>query len=336
MDNKNKFINFLLDNFMRGLGYTLQELKIEYVGVVSRWILTKPAGDGSNKVIIMCDEYYDNKNDQWVIDELKNLNIDNVNLVKVFFTDDYNWVNAYIENIDGNKYSYVFLNESVDKILYYTSDNEEIIEVASYYINSESETQKQRVGESRKTNRATMTYIFMAINIIMYGVTALLSGNIIDSNVNVLIFLGAKFNPLISMGQYYRLVTCTFLHGGIVHLGFNMYALNSLGPFVEKVYGKWKYSLIYLISGIVSSTFSYFFSESVSIGASGSIFGLLGACLIVSMRYKDKLGKGFINNIMSVIFVNLIIGFSMANVDNLGHIGGLVGGIILSFVLIKK
>ena len=76
----------------------------------------------------------------------------------------------------------------------------------------------------------------IVINIIMYLITALLSGNLIDSNVNVLIFLGAKVNPLIDRGQYYRLLTCIFLHGGLIHLALNMYASIRFRSFSRKKY----------------------------------------------------------------------------------------------------
>ncbi|MCS4483449.1 rhomboid family intramembrane serine protease [Clostridium botulinum] len=124
-----------------------------------------------------------------------------------------------------------------------------------------------------------------------------------------------------------------FLHGGLIHLALNMYALNAIGPLVEIYFGKAKYLIIYFISGILSSYFSYLFSSSVSIGASGAIFGILGATLIIAYTNRKKGGKEFLNNIISVIVVNLILGFSIPNVDNFGHIGGLIGGVIITFVL---
>ncbi|WP_315121514.1 rhomboid family intramembrane serine protease [uncultured Clostridium sp.] len=346
MNNRDKFINLVLEGCVRNLGYSIQELNIDYAGIISQWILVKKIDEYNHKVILLCYEYYDNKNDQWIIRDLQdNLNIGNMTLAKIFFTNDYQWIENYIKQIDNepsqdsSEYNFdnidkscVILDENGDRIFYYTGDNEEIINLMSYYININANNNSSNVSRKRGLEKATITYIFMGINIFMYIITAILSRNLIDSNVNVLVFLGAKVNPLIDRGQYYRLLTCTFLHGGIVHLGFNMYALYSLGPFVEKVYGKWKYAFIYLVSGIVSSTFSYMFSPSISIGASGSIFGLLGASAVIALKYKDKLGRGFINNIMSVIFINLIIGFSIANVDNLGHIGGLIGGLIISFI----
>ncbi len=184
--------------------------------------------------------------------------------------------------------------------------------------------------------KSIITIALISVNVIMYIITAILSGDIIDSDIRALIFLGAKVNELISSGEYYRLITAMFLHGGVIHLLLNMYALNALGPFVEKVYGSAKYVIIYFVAGIVSSIFSYMFSEGVSIGASGAIFGLFGAVLIFSLKMKDRVGKGMLKNIISVIGINIFIGISIPNIDNLAHLGGLIGGILISLMFKNK
>jgi rhomboid protease GluP len=184
--------------------------------------------------------------------------------------------------------------------------------------------------------KSIITIALISVNVIMYIITAILSGDIIDSDIRALIFLGAKVNELISSGEYYRLITAMFLHGGMMHLLLNMYALNALGPFVEKVYGSTKYVIIYFVAGIVSSIFSYMFSEGVSIGASGAIFGLFGAVFIFSLKMKDRVGKGMLKNIISVIGINIFIGISIPNIDNLAHLGGLIGGILISLMFKNK
>lgn len=184
--------------------------------------------------------------------------------------------------------------------------------------------------------KSIITIALISVNVIMYIITAIFSGDIIDSDIRALIFLGAKVNELISSGEYYRLITAMFLHGGVMHLLLNMYALNALGPFVEKVYGSAKYVIIYFVAGIVSSIFSYMFSEGISIGASGAIFGLFGAVLIFSLKMKDRVGKGMLKNIVSVIGINIFIGISIPNIDNLAHLGGLVGGILISLMFKNK
>lgn len=188
----------------------------------------------------------------------------------------------------------------------------------------------------KEYKKSIITIALISVNVIMYIITAILSGDIMDSDIRVLIFLGAKVNELICSGEYYRLITAMFLHGGLMHLLLNMYALNALGPFVEKVYGSAKYVIIYFVAGIVSSIFSYMFSEGISIGASGAIFGLFGAVLIFSLKMKDRVGKGMLKNIVSVIGINIFIGISIPNIDNLAHLGGLVGGILISLMFKNK
>jgi len=196
-------------------------------------------------------------------------------------------------------------------------------------------------SNSEKINLYDKPWITMgiiSINVVMYIVTAYLSyfyaqGSIFNSDTNVLILLGAKVNNLITQGQYYRFITCMFLHGGIVHVGVNMYSLYAIGPMVEKVYGKAKYIAIYFISGICASLFSYIFSTDVSIGASGAIFGLLGAVLVFAIKSKGKTGNAFIKSILSIIFINIFIGATLPNIDNFAHVGGLLGGMIVAFAV---
>src|SRR3712207_6749240 len=159
-------------------------------------------------------------------------------------------------------------------------------------------------------DKARVTFILMLINIVMYVITAILSKNILDSDINVLVFLGANENTLVSNGQYYRLFTCMFLHGGLIHLAANMYALGAIGPIVERIYGKVKYIIIYLVGGIISSIASHFFLRGVSIGASGAIFALLGVMLIITIERKDIVGNGVIKDIVFIIVINIFIGLS--------------------------
>lgn len=170
----------------------------------------------------------------------------------------------------------------------------------------------------------------------MYLISAFLSGSILEMDARVLVYLGANFAPLIDMGEYYRFITCAFLHGGIMHIALNMYALYAIGPLIEKTYGKSKFTLIYFISAIIASFFSYKFSIGVSMGASGAIFGLLGAALVLSIRMRKVIGEDFKRSIISVILVNVIIGLSISNIDNFAHLGGLLGGTLVSMVVFKK
>ena len=124
-----------------------------------------------------------------------------------------------------------------------------------------------------------------------------------------------------------------FLHGGIIHLLFNMYALYIIGIQVENFFNKWKYSIIYLVSGVVGGLFSMIFTKTWSVGASGAIFGLMGALLYFGYTHRVYLGTVIKSQIIPVIVINLIIGFASPGIDNAAHIGGLIGGIIGSMAL---
>lgn len=194
---------------------------------------------------------------------------------------------------------------------------------------------KKKKALSKEKLDSKATYTLIAINVIVFIISAILSGSVLDIDYRVLLLLGAKNNTLINMGQYYRLFTAMFLHGGLLHVVLNMYALKATGEIVENFYGRKKFLIIYFISGILSSIASYVFSNSTSVGASGAIFGLLGACLVFAFKMKDRIGKGFLQNIISVIAVNIFIGLSISNIDNYGHIGGLIGGVLIALIVYK-
>lgn len=192
---------------------------------------------------------------------------------------------------------------------------------------------------TKKTNNKRdkymmLTNILIAINLLVFLISAWISKNIFNIDIYTLIIMGAKVNSLIDKGQVWRLITCAFLHGGLIHIFFNMYALKILGPEIEYVYGKIKYLVIYLLSAIAASIFSYIFGpQSVSVGASGAIFGLFGAMLIFGIKHRKQMGKAYMMNILQIIFVNVIIGISSSNIDNAAHFGGLIVGALIALLL---
>ena len=186
-----------------------------------------------------------------------------------------------------------------------------------------------------KNNIVTMSII--AINIILYIITAIMSKNIFDINAYVLLYMGGNYGALVSHGQVWRLLTCAFLHGGLIHILCNMYALYALGPQVEILFGRVKYIIIYLLSAIGGSLLSYKFSpSSLSIGASGAIFGLFGAMVVFVLKYKDRIPKKVLNNLFGVIILNLLIGFNLQGIDNFAHIGGLLVGALVAFLFLMQ
>ena len=192
---------------------------------------------------------------------------------------------------------------------------------------------KEKQKAASQKSKLTITNGLILINIIMFLITAAASRSIIDIDSLVLLNFGAKYSPLIALGEYHRLVTSMFLHGGIMHIALNMYALKMLGPLIEEVYGKAKFTIIYFTAGITGSVLSYLLSDSLSVGASGAIFGLLGASVVYGIKMKNRIGKDFLRNMFQAIFINLVIGFTIRNIDNAAHIGGLIGGLLITAAL---
>ena len=174
-----------------------------------------------------------------------------------------------------------------------------------------------------------VTYILLAINILLFIVPLLFFG---ENAFNTFLGYFCVHGPSIREGQYYRLLTGMFLHGSLMHLFCNCYALYVLGPQIESFFGKVKYLIIYLFSGIMGSLFSMTFlgSNSVSIGASGAIFGLMGALLYFGYHYRVYLGNVVKSQIIPLILINLALGFVLTGIDNFGHIGGLIGGFMIT------
>ena len=139
--------------------------------------------------------------------------------------------------------------------------------------------------------------------------------------------------PFIRLGEYFRLLTGTFIHVDIFHLLCNGYALYIIGSQIENFYGKTKFIIIYLVSALTGSLLSICMHETFSIGASGAIFGLLGSLLYFGYHYRVYFGSVIINKILPVIIFNLVLGFMISGVDNFAHIGGLIGGILISMAL---
>lgn len=135
-------------------------------------------------------------------------------------------------------------------------------------------------------------------------------------------------------GQYWRLLTSMFLHAGLLHLAFNMYALYLFGDLVEDIYGRVSFIAIYFLSGFLGSAASYVFGNPgvVAVGASGAIFGLIGAWAAYNYRRRGTaLGSANLRGALIIVAINLVLGFSIAGIDNLAHIGGLVTGAVAGF-----
>lgn len=191
-------------------------------------------------------------------------------------------------------------------------------------INEKSEADNKEYERIFKPKKIIITNILIILNVIMYILTY-------SSPKLANMFI---LNPTaVRNGEVYRLLTSIFMHGSILHLIFNMYALTIIGKQVETFLGKWKYLLVYLFSGLTGSLLSCAITNNYSLGASGAIFGLMGSLLYFGYHYRLYLGSVLLGQIIPVIALNLFIGFTTPNIDNAAHIGGLVGGLFLSMSL---
>ncbi|MBE3570727.1 MAG: rhomboid family intramembrane serine protease [Bacillales bacterium] len=173
------------------------------------------------------------------------------------------------------------------------------------------------------------TYLFIAVQVAVFLLMEMNGGS---TNTDTLIRFGAKFNPLILNGEWWRFFTPIFLHIGLLHLLMNTMALYYLGTMVEKIFGRWRFLWIYLFSGFLGSVASFVFTPNLSAGASGAIFGCFGALLFFGFVNRSLFFRTMGMNMIVVIIINLIFGFTVPGIDNSGHIGGLIGGFLAAGV----
>lgn len=153
----------------------------------------------------------------------------------------------------------------------------------------------------------------------------------------VYILFGAQYGPLVARGEWFRLATAMFMHGGFLHLAFNMYALYILGSYVESIYGTDRFLSYYFLTGLAGNLATHvFYYNSLSVGASGAIFGLVGALFGAGFRRDTPFYLRPITGtaLLPMIVLNIILGFIPGtNINNAAHIGGLLAGVILGFFL---
>jgi membrane associated rhomboid family serine protease len=187
-----------------------------------------------------------------------------------------------------------------------------------------------------------VTYGIIAINVVVFILMAINGAGIFDANAMVHIDWGSNYSTLTLSGDWWRLITCVFIHFGIIHLVMNVYALYMAGVYLEPMLGKAKYVTAYLATGVFASLASlWWHSEGVnSAGASGAIFGLYGVflALLFTNLIPKQTRSSLLQSIGVFVVFNLIYG-TTAGVDNAAHIGGLVSGLVIGFVfypLLKK
>ena len=177
---------------------------------------------------------------------------------------------------------------------------------------------------------------------VTYGtiaVTAIISMLALTGSTELESWLLLDKGAIYNGGEYWRLLTVALVHGSIIHLLFNMYALWIIGPIVEAMYGPWRFFAMYLICVAAGSAASFATSANPAVGASGGVFGLFGLLLVADRVHKPALTRNARNLTMQIgilIGINLLIGFSLAGIDNAAHIGGLLAGAVLGFLVVPK
>lgn len=191
----------------------------------------------------------------------------------------------------------------------------------------------------RQKPEAICTVALIVINIAVFFILTMFGDT---EDAVFMLQHGAMYEPNIIEGhEYYRIFTCLFLHFGITHLLNNMVLLGALGWNLELEIGKVRFVIIYFASGIIGNIVSLFYDltleqPAVSAGASGAIFGLMGALLYVVIANRGRLGRLSGRGMLVMVALSLYFGLTSTGVDNLAHIGGVVSGFLLAVLLYRR
>lgn len=187
-----------------------------------------------------------------------------------------------------------------------------------------------------------VTYALIGANVLIWLVNVGLGASITHTPADKLLSWGGNAASEVQRGEWWRLLSATFLHGGVVHLAMNMIGLAGAGVMIERIYGRGLFALIYLGSGLIGSAMSLHFAaqHAVSVGASGAVFGVTGALLVAVWQHRHALPKSFgsqtIKGIGIFILYSLIQGVTKQGIDNAAHVGGLLGGCLLAYILPER
>ena len=256
-------------------------------------------------------------------------------LAKSFFFPEGNKTEVSSFLITSGEYEKGFqlLSERLDSLITFQINDE--------YTEQDVESQKKKtlgyaVKKAKKekeffTNgKPFFTYIFIFIQLAMFLLLEMQGGS---TDTSTLIKFGAKFNPYIYEGEWWRFFAPIFLHIGFLHLAMNTMGLYFLGTEVERIFGNARFLFIYLFAGGTGFIASFIFSANISAGASGAIFGCFGALLYICLIYPKLFFRTMGPSVIAVLVFNLIFGFSVSGIDNAGHLGGLAGGFLAAGIM---
>ena len=235
----------------------------------------------------------------------------------------------YLEEAEDIK-KYKFVKDvfpDISKKLKFTEEGMRLFIKITSDINKKNKIEADKANDLFMMKNPVITYFLIFINIFIFLLQCLseeVTGDFAVYNYGIIVD-----------HEYYRIFTGMFLHANIIHLAFNMYALFILGKQLESFLGKYKFLIVYLGSGIFGSLMSLAINSGiiVGVGASGAIFGLIGSILCFGYYYRIYLGQVIRTQIMPLLIFNLAIGFAVSSIDVFAHIGGLVGGYLITMAL---
>lgn len=255
-----------------------------------------------------------NLGDNVHFEEIHNRNLSAISIESIDDLSKYDFIKENFPDINENTN---FKEEGLELFLKITED-----------INRKNLEESKNVEKVFKIKKPVITYGIILINIIVFILMYIIGDGSTDPYT--LIKFGANYKGSVINHEFYRLLTCAFIHIGFMHIIINTYSLYVIGVQLESYFGKLKYLIIYLFSAISASLMSVILTDSISAGASGALFGLLGALLYFGYHYRVFLGGVLKSQIIPLIIVNLAFGFMMSGVDNAAHIGGLIGGFLIA------
>ncbi len=242
---------------------------------------------------------------------------------------------------NGQKLPWVFGTLAIGSVIWfallliYPFDEEKLKDFLSGNVKKEKTRNKEMLGIFTPRLGYLVTPILVDLNILIFLLMAVSGLGVVSFHTSDLLHWGANYRPEILEGQWWRLLTNIFLHGGIYHLLANMAALFFVGTFLEPRLGAVRMAICYLISGLCGSLASvWWYAATVSVGASGAIFGLYGIfiCLMLTGVYAKEFNKIFLSVMIVFTGVNLFVGMN-GGIDNAAHIGGLLSGMLIGFAI---
>ncbi|MYL47960.1 rhomboid family intramembrane serine protease [Halobacillus litoralis] len=242
------------------------------------------------------------------------------NPISIYYMDDEN------KTVEKKKLYEAFqLEEPLIDQQVSESEMEAMLPYLKQQLVKKQQDQRRQVLSIFDYGKPQVTYFLLAVNVLIFLYIEWVGES---TSVDTLIQYGAKFNPAIMDGEWWRIATSMFLHIGFLHLFMNMFALYYLGTAVEKLYGTWRFTWIYVLSGLFGGVASFMLNPHVAAGASGAIFGLFGSLLFFGVQHKQLFFRTMGWNLIFIVILNISFGLLVPQIDNGAHIGGMVGGFI--------